>query len=150
MKFELVAKAATVLGAAAVATLLAAAPSAVAEPAQPPAPQPLPAENPATVLAPQPLLVEGPAPLLAQQPPPAEGPATALAAPAPATEGIPHLASPENLPPDTSAAPPTDTSRLGYLRDLWHAMQTQEVSGSDALLLLTQRPLSSTPPAGTP
>ena len=32
-------------------------------------------------------------------------------------------------------------ARLAYPQDLWHAMQTQEISGSDALLLLTQRPI---------
>ncbi|UXA20804.1 hypothetical protein KXD98_14175 [Mycobacterium sp. SMC-4] len=67
----------------------------------------------------------------------------------PATEGVPHLASPHNLPPGTSTTP-VSQSRLDYLRDLWHAMQTQEVSGSNALLLLTQRPLSSGPPAAQP
>ena len=30
-----------------------------------------------------------------------------------------------------------------YLRDLWHAVQTQDISGKDALLLLTQRPLDA-------
>ncbi len=42
--------------------------------------------------------------------------------------------------------------RLTYLRELWHAMQTQEVSGSDALLLLTQRGMdaNAAPPPGMP
>ena len=41
---------------------------------------------------------------------------------------------------------------MSYLRELWHAYQTQEVSGGDALLLLTQRPMdaTSTPPPGMP
>ena len=39
---------------------------------------------------------------------------------------------------------------MSYLRELWHAYQTQEVSGGDALLLLTQRPMDATsaPPPG--
>jgi hypothetical protein len=37
---------------------------------------------------------------------------------------------------------------MSYLKELWHAVQTQEVSGKDALLLLTQRPLDSAPPPG--
>jgi hypothetical protein len=67
----------------------------------------------------------------------------------PAPTPVQHLSSPENLPPGTSAdAPPQ--SRLSYLRDLLHAMRTQEVSGGDALLLLTQRPLdaNAAPPPG--
>jgi hypothetical protein len=69
-------------------------------------------------------------------------------------DGVPHLSSPENLPPGTSDTP-VDQGQprsLGYLRDLWHAVQTQEVSGKDALLLLSQRPMSpdAAPPPGMP
>jgi len=104
-------------------------------------------------------------PVLPVPPPPAPGDPVALPAPdatiqaaagdpAVPPEGVPHLSSPENLPPGTSDTPvdagPPRT--LGYLRDLWHAVQTQEVSGSDALLLLTQRPLdpNAAPPPGMP
>lgn len=78
---------------------------------------------------------------------------TAADAPAaPPTEGVPHLYSPDNPPPGTSATPlgPGQPRTLEYLRDLWHAVQTQEVSGRDALLLFTQRPLNpdATPPPG--
>jgi hypothetical protein len=64
------------------------------------------------------------------------------ALPAPPAE-VPHLSSPENLPPGTSDVPVDQgQSRTGsYLRDLWHAVQTQDISGKDALLLFTQRPL---------
>ena len=60
-------------------------------------------------------------------------------------DGVPHLSSPENLPPGTTDTPPDagQPRTLGYLRDLWHAVQTQEVSGRDALLLLTQRPMNA-------
>jgi hypothetical protein len=67
---------------------------------------------------------------------------------------VPHLSSPENLPPGTTDAPPdaNQPRSLSYLRDIWHAYQTQEVSGRDALLLLTQRPLdpNAAPPPGMP
>ena len=67
-------------------------------------------------------------------------------------DGVSHLSSPENLPPGTTDTPPDggQPRTLGYLRDLWHAVQTQEVSGRDALLLLTQRPMNpnAAPPPG--
>jgi hypothetical protein len=89
---------------------------------------------------------------------PAPGPApdgtlsaSAGALPTP-PDGMPHLSSPENLPPGTTDTPVEggQPRTLGYLRDLWHAVQTQDVSGKDALLLLTQRPLdaNAAPPPG--
>ncbi len=67
---------------------------------------------------------------------------------------VAHLASPENLPPGTSLAPvgPQESNGVTYLREMWHAVQTQEISGKDALLLLTQRPLDAdaVPPNGLP
>ncbi len=67
----------------------------------------------------------------------------------PTVEGMPHLASPENLPPGTTetAEGPKDGPNVSYLRELWHAVQTQEVSGNDALLALAQRPMNSPEPA---
>ena len=63
---------------------------------------------------------------------------------------IPHLASPENLPTGTTldqvAATGGDSPNVTYLKDLWHAIQTQDITGKDALLALTQRPLTT--PAG--
>ena len=57
-------------------------------------------------------------------------------------DGMPHLSSPQNLPPGTTGVPEQRQGRgLSYLRELWQAYQTQEVSGADALLLLTQRPM---------
>ncbi|MGE2717065.1 hypothetical protein ACQI4L_23665 [Mycolicibacterium litorale] len=96
-------------------------------------------------------------PVAAPAPGPLPAPATvdAQAAPAPAPDaGVPHLHSPDNPPPGTSSTPvaPTGSRGLSYLRDLWHAVQTQEVSGGDAIFLLTQRPLDpdATPPPGMP
>jgi hypothetical protein len=100
----------------------------------------------------------------ASAPGPAPGPASGPAQdatvqavgtdPVPPPDGVPHLSSPQNLPPDTTSTPPEDNQQrgLGYLRDLWHAVQTQDVSGRDALLLLTQRPLdpNAAPPPGLP
>ena len=68
-------------------------------------------------------------------------PAAAVTEAAPAP--VPHLSSPDNLPPGTTSAADDGPRSHGvtYLRELWHAYQTQEVSGADALLLLTQRPM---------
>jgi resuscitation-promoting factor RpfA len=62
---------------------------------------------------------------------------------------IPHLASPENLPTGTTldeAALPAQSANVSYLKELWHAIQTQDITGKDALLALTQRPLSTPDP----
>jgi hypothetical protein len=84
----------------------------------------------------------------APPPPPAPDAGTRAAPP----DGTPHLASPQNLPPGTSDEPvgPPEGRNLSYLRELWHAVQTQNISGKDAILLLTQRPLdpNATPPPG--
>ncbi len=65
----------------------------------------------------------------------------------------PHLVSPENLPPGTTVNPdlvPNESANVTYLKEIWHAIQTQEISGSDALLALTQRPMSTPDPYGAP
>ena len=109
------------------------------------------ADPPAPVLPPLPPAagdVAPPAqPVAGDVAPPAQPVAADVAPPA----EVPHLLSPENLPPGTTKDPVTSDSRgVDYLRDIWHAVQTQEVSGKDALLLLTQRPLNpdATPPPG--
>lgn len=56
---------------------------------------------------------------------------------------VPHLTSPQNLPPGTTDTPDQQSRGLGYLRDLLHAIRTQDVKPSDALLLLAQRPMST-------
>jgi resuscitation-promoting factor RpfA len=66
-------------------------------------------------------------------------------------EGVPHLASPENLPPGSTTDPsalPADSANVTYLKELWHAIQTQEITGKDALLALTQRPMTTPDPPG--
>jgi hypothetical protein len=79
--------------------------------------------------------------------PPIDAPAPA---PAPVSVPVQHLSSPDNLPPGTTSTDAPPQGRLGYWRDLLHAMRTQQVSGGDALLLLTQRPLdaNAAPPPG--
>ena len=139
------------------ATVAQADPGVPVPPPQPPAlvapviPGPPVAPPPAPpVAAPAPIVPGVPAP------PPAVpvagvAPVPIAAEPAPPAE-VPHLVSPENLPPGTSltSAAPGQSNSGSYLRELWHAVQTQEVSGKDALLLLTQRPLraNTTPPSG--
>jgi resuscitation-promoting factor RpfA len=107
----------------------------------------------ALMLAAPPALAEPVIPLPPPPPPPAQDASIQAAAADPALppEGVPHLPSPEHLPPGTVDDPVVPSQpRLTYLRELWHAIQTQEVSGSDALLLLTQRPLdaNAAPPPG--
>lgn len=124
---------AKVLGAAiggGFAALMFATP-AVAEPAPPPPPAPV---------------VDG---VVVQAAP-------APAAPLPAApEGVPHLPSPEALPPGSTMDPSVmaggESPNVSYLRDLWHAVQNQELSGKEALLLgISQRNLNTPIPAQAP
>jgi len=82
--------------------------------------------------------------------PATSGGTTAVTAAAPAN-GVPHLPSPDNPPPGTSDEPVgQDTSpNVSYLKDLWHAVQNQEIDRSDLLLALTQRSFTAPLPSGT-
>jgi len=65
----------------------------------------------------------------------------AAAAPAAPPDGVPHLPSPENLPPGTttaSTAPPTNPN-VSYLKDVWRAIQNDEIDRSGLLMALAQR-----------
>ena len=119
-----------------VAAAIVVAPSATADPDVPPPPPPL--------------IDVAPPPPLVQENPIQSASGTVVTPP----DGVPHLSSPENPPPGTSDVPvgPPQGRGLSYLRDLWHAMRTQNVSGGDALLLLTQRPMNpdAVPPPGLP
>ncbi len=67
--------------------------------------------------------------------------------------GTPHLTSPDNLPPGTTTDPSlagNSSPNVSYLKEIWHAIKTQDVSGSDALLALTQRPLTTPDTRGGP
>jgi hypothetical protein len=89
-----------------------------------------------------PLMIGAAAMLMSAVPATAEDGATAPPAP------VPHLSSPDHLPPGAVAEPTQGTGRVDYLRDLWHAVQTQEISGGNALLLLTQLPMEAPTPPG--
>jgi resuscitation-promoting factor RpfA len=69
-------------------------------------------------------------------------------------EGIPHLASPDNPPPGTTVDPSqvvdSSSPNVTYLKEIWHAIQTQDITGKDALLALTQRPLTTPDTPGGP
>ena len=104
-----------VIGPVGIWLALFAAPAAPADPVDPAAPQP------ATVVD----LV----------------PAVAAASTAPA-DGVPHLPSPDNLPPGTTQAAP-EGPNTSYLRYLWQAVRTPGVTLSDALLLIAQRPMGA-------
>lgn len=60
-------------------------------------------------------------------------------------DGVQHLSSPDNLPPGTTADQPVSgtSPNVSYLKELWHAVQNQEISRSDALVALAQRPMST-------
>ena len=163
MRIDYEAKALTVMSGALgiVAAMTLSAPIALADP--PPVPEPAPAPAPAPPPPPPlfPWLVPPGAPAAAPAvpavPPPAPPPGPAPEGTVQAAAGdpaapVPHLPSPENLPPGTTTIPVPEESGASYLLDLWHAYQTQEISGRDALLLLTQRPMDAdaAPPPGMP
>lgn len=62
---------------------------------------------------------------------------------------VQHLSSPENLPPGTTTDAPQQ-GKMDYLRYLWNAVRSQEVTPSNAMLLLAQRPMAADakPPTG--
>ena len=63
---------------------------------------------------------------------------------------VPHLVSPENLPPGTTTDAPQQGPRATYLKELWEAVRNQDVTLNDAILGLAQRPMdaNATPPPG--
>ncbi len=65
-------------------------------------------------------------------------------------DGVPHLISPENLAPGTTMDPnalPNESANVSYLRQIWDAVQSQQITGRDALLAVaTQRSLTGTAP----
>ncbi|TPG33829.1 hypothetical protein EAH80_15370 [Mycobacterium hodleri] len=109
---------------------------------------PAPPPPPLTV-APAPGPAPGPAPEAAVTVQ-AAGPDTAAMPPA----GTPHLASPDALPPGTTMDPnavPADSPNVSYLKDLWQAVQSHEISGKEALIMgLAQRGMNTPIPAQAP
>lgn len=97
----------------------------------------------ALLAAPWAVVLGSAAPAAADDPPPS----TPVAEPTP----VPHLASPDNLPPYTTATSdgPQDLDRMSYFKDVWHAYQDHDISPSQALVLLAQRPMDAdAPPPG--
>lgn len=74
------------------------------------------------------------------------------ALPAAAPAEVPHLSSPQNLPPGTTDVPVNEGPRTSYLRGIWHAIQDQDLTWQDGLMMLAQRPMTAnaTPPPGVP
>lgn len=69
-------------------------------------------------------------------------------------DGMPHLASPDALPPGASMDPtvmPDDSANVSYLKDLWSAVQNHEISGKEALIMgLAQRNMNTPIPEQAP
>lgn len=136
-------------------------------PAPPPAPAAAPIEATAAEVPPppqpfDPLAFLRPAPAAAPAVPPAD-PAVATGDPAavPADgplptppDGMQHLVSPDALPPGTSLDPTVkgdENPNVSYLKDLWHAVQNQEISGKEALLMgIAQRGMNTPYPDQAP
>ncbi|MGW0159524.1 transglycosylase family protein [Mycobacterium sp. NPDC003323] len=123
------------------------------EPALPVPPAPVPAPAP----APAPAAVAAPAaPVGVEIPQPAMDAANqAISGDLPvAAEGVPHLITPENLAPGTTLDPnvmPNESANVSYLRQIWNAVQQQQITGKDALIAITtQRSLTGNAPAGQP
>lgn len=71
---------------------------------------------------------------------PASAPVAAATPAITPPDGAQHLPSPESLPPGTTQQAPSHPT-VGFLRDIWHALRSGEVSGTDALMLLGTRPV---------
>ena len=106
------------------AALMATAPAALADPADP-APLPPPAHSTPT----QPVLGDL----------------------APTLSGVPHLTGPEGLPLSIDDLPlgPLGPG-MSYLRHLWDAFQAHDVNANDVLLFLTQSRMESLDPNAVP
>jgi hypothetical protein len=93
-------------------------------------------------------LADDPTP--APPPPDVVNQAAATDAPPAAPAEVPHLSSPQNLPPGTTDIPVNEGPRTSYLRGIWHAIQDQDLTWKDGLLMLAQRPMDagSAPPPG--
>lgn len=86
-------------------------------------------------------------------PPPSVQAAGTDAAP-PAPEAVPHLISPDNLPPGATmdrSALGNESPNVSYLKDLYQAVQNQEISGKEAVLYgLAQRGMNTPYPDQAP
>jgi hypothetical protein len=122
------------------------------DPALPPTPAPAPID-PAAAPAPDPLAplntVNVPGPVYDAANMAASGQAPI------APNGMPHLASPDAPPPgstmDPAQAGDTDTPNVSYLKDLWQAVQSHDISGKEALMMgIAQRGMNTPYPDQDP
>jgi hypothetical protein len=69
-------------------------------------------------------------------------------------DGIPHLASPDAPPPGSTMDPAVagaEGPNVSYLKDLWQAVQNQDISGKEALIMgLAQRGMNTPYPEQAP
>ncbi|GAB7071105.1 hypothetical protein H7J06_18850 [Mycobacterium hodleri] len=79
-------------------------------------------------------------------------PPDAAAVSATPPNGIPHLASPDALPPGSTMVPQDmDSPNVSYLKDLWQAVQNHEISGKEALIMgMAQRGMNTPIPGQAP
>ena len=137
---------ASALGAAVSIGFLVAAATASAEPV------PLPPPPDPAVVAPDQLTSLNTATIT---PPASDAPNQVAGGqlPVPAN-GVPHLASPDSPPPGSTMDPSVmggDGPNVSYLKDLFHAVQNQEISGKEALLMgLAQRGMNTPYPDMAP
>ena len=157
MRFDIDRKALSLVasGLGVVVAVISAAPSALAQPDGPAPPPPAPVDAPAGDVAPPPPPFD---PFAFLRPAPAPAPVEAApvaAAPLPTPpDGMSHLASPDALPPGATIDPTgrgNESPNVSYLKDLWHAVQNQEISGGEALLLgIAQRGMDTPYPEQPP
>ena len=80
--------------------------------------------------------------------------ATAQLLPTP-PDGVPHLASPDAPPPGSTMDPDAggtgSNPNVSYLRNLWQAVQSHDISGKEALMMgLAQRGMDTPYPDQAP
>ncbi len=67
---------------------------------------------------------------------------------------MPHLASPDAPPPGSTMDPTAqdpDSPNVSYLKDLWQAVQSHDISGKEALIMgLSQRGMNTPYPEQAP
>lgn len=137
---------AAAFGALGVALALVIAPAAMATPDVPVDPAvPVVLHESAPVVQPA-----APPPAAAPLPVPAPDPAIPAQAVAVSSsptppDGVPHLTTPDHLPPGTTQEKTQNQGGTrGYLKDIWQAVRSGDVSTGEALLLIAQRPMNST------
>ena len=110
------------------------------------------AADPAPTLPPAPAVDGAPVPAAPAPAAPAQAAPVQAASAQAVPEGVPHLPSPDALPPGSTMDPTVmaggESPNVSYLRDLWHAVQNQEISGREAMLLgISQLNLNAPIPA---